>query len=118
MRKVKAKGRGSDTLETEPPKILPGYEQYWRAWYSLQITRINYGFGASPLQYSEIESYLRINECDKSLKQDYIFFISRLDEAWLGFHDKEKKAEAKRLEIQAKGKEIERERYAKTRPNH
>lgn len=83
---LRESGKLEEILETEP-EVWPHLRWVWDAFFILHRTRQR-GLGAQPIMLSEIESYCQLMDVTKDDWEDLLYYIQRLDEAWLSWAEK------------------------------
>ena len=83
MRLAEQTGQTSTAVATRP--MLDAVEaDYWQAFQVLHTTRVNTGFGPSPIALREIESYAELVDMPRGEpRHDLLHLIKAMDRAYL-----------------------------------
>ena len=68
----------------EQPIITLSLLWHWEAFWELSAARSR-GFGAQPLQHSQIVAYCQLQEFDKVESRDLSYVIRAMDRVWLAW---------------------------------
>ena len=82
-------GETSEILN-ERPIITFSLLWYWEAFWELSSTRSR-GFGAQPLQHSQIVAYCQLQEFDKSEARNLSYVVLAMDHAWMEWAEEKSK---------------------------
>lgn len=98
---VAAKKAGRKTPLDEKPALIFSLEKYLEAFSDLSKSRIHYVLVKetdksrktmlvpNPIQFSEIEAWLRLYNVPKSDWSDFVYLITAMDAAWIDLnHEK------------------------------
>ena len=83
---LRESGKLEEVLESEP-EIWPHLQWIWDAFFVLHRTRQR-GLGAQPIMLNEIVAYCRLMGVSKDDWEDLIYYLQRMDEAWLSWAEK------------------------------
>lgn len=73
-----------------PPELKPGLELFYSAWTELDSCRPA-AFGPMPIPWTAMQQWAEVNELDEIQTEELMFFLPRMDKAFLEWHAKKKK---------------------------
>lgn len=79
----------------EQPELYPDLICYWTAFRELNMTR-RVGWQAEPISFTDVLSWLLLNEVEQDEWLEYKRWISLLDGIWMAWARNQAKEEAKK----------------------
>lgn len=96
------KGLDPPDFIVNAPVPFEGGEKYLNAFWLLSGSRTSSGGGLNPVPLTEIQALFHIYRIhDIQDRDDYVFFIRRLDQTFMRFENERMEKERKRLEARA-----------------